>query len=247
MVLELVLSDKEYNDFENFFKKYKNSLFHIKGNKVYFNSRFSNTLEKIDINIKVLNFNNPDEIEKIIENTLNKTFEISKNNKTNKDDFEYRDNNDTFLSSMVNICIYEEIKDIIDFISKLFICILQSHKLKNGNKRFSFMFLNMLLRYLGFYLKWTEKTQFVSSKLFDTNYSNNEYLIYSFVTKLQNRNFTKNDINNLIDTKSENGKFLEKCLNDIIINYSDKSINERHLIVKQEIYNWLKDNIIIRY
>ncbi|WP_165381414.1 type II toxin-antitoxin system death-on-curing family toxin [Mycoplasmopsis phocirhinis] len=146
---------------------------------------------------------------------------------------------------MLKICFYEEINDIFDFVGNLFIFTLQSHKLKNGNKRFSFMFLNTLLRIMGFYLKWTNKSIFIEADIFNYYQQYNEYLIYSFVTKLQNRDFGNYNINEFMSS-SASDPFLSRCYKEIAINYSNQTIEERHARVKNEIKIWLKSNLVIK-
>ena len=45
--------------------------------------------------------------------------------------------------------------DIFELVAFIEYSLLQIHTLLNGNKRFAFSFMVILLRSLGFYLKWT--------------------------------------------------------------------------------------------
>ena len=57
------------------------------------------------------------------------------------------------IVNYINLCSYNEdqLSSIFEFIANLFFRYLIGHKMKNGNKRLSFMFLVNLLRFFGYH------------------------------------------------------------------------------------------------
>lgn len=74
--------------------------------------------------------------------------------------------------------------DLFDFVSELFISILMGHKLSNGNKRLSIVFLKVVLWHFGYYLKFTQG--------FQKDYTIHKTFIEEFVRNLENKE--ENDV-----------------------------------------------------
>lgn len=59
------------------------------------------------------------------------------------------------ITTTINKYAYEECPSVFYFVAELFYKYLMGHKLINGNKRMSLMFLIFLLRFFGYHLPWS--------------------------------------------------------------------------------------------
>ncbi|WP_427902701.1 type II toxin-antitoxin system death-on-curing family toxin [Metamycoplasma alkalescens] len=90
------------------------------------------------------------------------------------------------LTSIVNhYCYIDEEIDIFDFITDIFIRLLNGHFFYDGNKRGTLMFAVQLLKFLGYYFYWNgnNNTMFISDIY--SKYLEKE--LKTFVKKLENK------------------------------------------------------------
>lgn len=59
------------------------------------------------------------------------------------------------ITTTINKYAYEECPSVFYFVAELFYKYLMGHKLINGNKRMSLMFLIFLLRFFDYHLPWS--------------------------------------------------------------------------------------------
>ncbi|QBF34527.1 hypothetical protein EG856_01120 [Mycoplasmopsis phocirhinis] len=74
MNLKLIITRSEAENFNVFFDKYKNSLFSRDEENYFFQSHYKLEKEKLNINLKILNFDDIEVIEKLLNTTLTITF-----------------------------------------------------------------------------------------------------------------------------------------------------------------------------
>lgn len=244
---KIVITAKEYQNFKEFIDTFKSSKVVERDGKYYLN-RHPEDIEEINISPFVINLNNEEyliEIEKRIAQTLEKTLKLVKDNFVNEgsDDYQYVDENDRFNEIIMRVLYYSEINDIFDLFSNIFIQIISSHKLKNGNKRFCFFFLINLLKDFGFYFKW-------SSNLKEKNSYQQlqEREMFCFVSRLSNREYSDfiealNDKE--LELENEKNNIYKWCYNLIQENDKSYTVKERQEKVKKEIKNWIIQNILI--
>ncbi|MBU3830687.1 MAG: type II toxin-antitoxin system death-on-curing family toxin [Candidatus Ureaplasma intestinipullorum] len=153
----LFCSKNEINNINYYIsKKFKNSLisYNSKENEYYFSSKNGN-VEKININIVVLQFNEKlaDSICEILKWSYSQSQSIVNEHTGPFNDPEIYSE----IVNYINLCSYNEdqLSSIFEFIANLFFRYLIGHKMKNGNKRLSFIFLVNLLHYFGYYMFWT--------------------------------------------------------------------------------------------
>lgn len=137
-------------------EKFKNSLinYNYEENEYYFSSKNGN-VEKININIAVLQFNKKlaDLICEILKLSYLQSQSIANEPIGPFNEPEIYSE----IINYINLCYYTEdqLLNIFEFIANLFFRYLIGHKMKNGNKRLSFIFLVNLLHYFGYYMFWT--------------------------------------------------------------------------------------------
>ncbi|WKX02278.1 hypothetical protein [Candidatus Mycoplasma mahonii] len=93
----------------------------------------------------------------------------------------------TIIFSKITKAFYEPPRSIFSFVSGLFINILMGHKLTDGNKRVSLLFLILSLRYFGYHFSW--------SKGIHQNYTFYETKIEKIVKDLEKGYNEKDEIN----------------------------------------------------
>ncbi len=137
-------------------KKFKNSLINYKyeENEYYFSSKNGN-VEKINIDIIVLQFN--EKLADSICEILNLSYSQSQLIVNEPTGLFNEPEIYSEIVNYINLCSYNEdqLSSIFEFIANLFFRYLIGHKMKNGNKRLSFIFLVNLLHYFGYYMFWT--------------------------------------------------------------------------------------------
>ena len=106
---------------------------------------------------------------------VNLSFNLSKGLNTSEP-MDVNDNNKQRLTDLILLKINDyfsyqlnENSDIFELVAFIEYSFLQSHTLLNGNKRFAFSFMVILLRSLGFYLKWTSYN-YKDEKRFEQTY-----------------------------------------------------------------------------
>ncbi|WP_027121280.1 type II toxin-antitoxin system death-on-curing family toxin [Mycoplasma leonicaptivi] len=185
----ILITKHEYDNFDVFIEKFKSSDLEKIDQKYFLNSDFDKSKIQINFNPLLLDFTMDQDIKKIMSivlSALEETFKLVKNYfiKEDLEDFRYVDNNDSFDKIIQNILCYSEIHDIFDLFSNIFIQMLISHKLRNGNKRFSFLFLINLLKSFGFYFKLDFD---LKNKNYYEKIKKNE--MFCFVARLSNRSY----------------------------------------------------------
>lgn len=137
-------------------KKFKNSLisYNSKENEYYFSSKYGN-VEKINIDIIVLQFNK--RLADLICQILNLSYSQSQSIVNEPTGLFNEPEIYSEIVNYINLCSYNEdqLSSIFEFVANLFFRYLIGHKMKNGNKRLSFIFLVNLLRFFGYHLFWT--------------------------------------------------------------------------------------------
>lgn len=144
----------EGNQLDNYIlDKFKNSriTYNYKENHYYFSSLFNNNEEEIDVKFDMISFDD-NLVDTICE--ILKTSYINSKNIANEPAGPF--NEPEIYSEIVNYinkCSYTEddLSSIFEFVANLFFRYLIGHKMKNGNKRLSFMFLVNLLRFFGYH------------------------------------------------------------------------------------------------
>ncbi|WP_027121278.1 type II toxin-antitoxin system death-on-curing family toxin [Mycoplasma leonicaptivi] len=240
----------EFDDIDSFIDKYKSNLLIKDKQHFVFKSKSNNFKEKIQFDFRIIDWNSEQHLTflyHLLCSTLVDTFSFLFENKIEKDDYVYVDKNDTFDIKFQNIINWNnwDNTDIFDFFTEIFVTLLQSHKLKNGNKRFSYIFLSILLNKCGYFLN----PKNLENNNSDSNQNNKscESDLYCFVLKLQNIDFKDIKDNFKFINKSESEIFTmyQNCLDYIENNYQDMSYNERHILVKKEIKKWIQKNTVI--
>ncbi|UWD34221.1 type II toxin-antitoxin system death-on-curing family toxin [Mesomycoplasma molare] len=244
---KIVITAKEYQNFKEFINKYKSSKVVERNGKYYLNYK-TEYEQEIDIQPLIVNLLNVEDLRaimQIIDGSLEKTFKLVKDNFVNEssNDYQYVDENDRFNEIIMRVLYYSEINDIFDLFSNIFIQIISSHKLKNGNKRFCFFFLINLLKDFGFYFKW-------SSNLKEKNSYQQlqEREMFCFVSRLSNREYSDfiealNDKE--LELENEKNNIYKWCYNLIQENDKNCTVKERQEKVKKNIKNWIIQNILI--
>ena len=172
---------------------FKNSLISFSDNKFYFNlSRsyfgYNKEWEEIDIKHSVLNFD--EDLERKICQILSFSYENAKQI-SNEPISELNETIFSEISTTINKYCYQECETIFYFVAELFYKYLMGHKLVNGNKRMSLIFLIFLLRFFGYHMPWS----YGSKK----NYVFYEKQLIKWVEKFQkNQNNCKIEIKNNI-------------------------------------------------
>ncbi|WP_435130336.1 hypothetical protein ACR82Z_01650 [Mycoplasma sp. 6243] len=244
--LEIYITKKEEENFNKFLDKYLSSSVFKLNDEYYFKQKYKAKVNKCSISYNKIDFSDTNDFEllhQLITETVINTFELLQNNWSEEvEDFKYINADDTHIYYLLRHCEYG-INDIFDFFSKLFISLLECHKLINGNKRFAYFFLINLVRFCGFYFKLSTSKKINIYKL------KNERVVYCFVYKLQNRNYEDviNDYKNLNNSITDltNADYLKKCIEEIRLKYENLPVKERQERTKTEIRNWIKKNIVI--
>jgi len=168
--------DSPYNIFWN---KNKNSLFVLENKKTYFLSHYQKNKEEISVSYQEVNFNEDlfESLKNLILESLNEARNISE--EPIPWDNEILSSLESVIGSEINKCIHQNPNSIFDFVGNIFIKYLMGHKLENGNKRFSLVFLILILWYFGYHLNWSSGNK--------KNYSFHEGKMEEFVEKLQNK------------------------------------------------------------
>ena len=179
------LLDIEPPENANFYhQEFKNSLILATENSFYFKSHFKEKLEKINYQYGVINLNNSEHyfsklIAQILENAYLEAKSITKENMG----FEIQKGSikSSILLTINEFTYYtlEDNKNFFDLVTKIFIKILMTHHLDNGNKRLALCFLKRFLWEFGYYLKWTKGMY--------TNYYQYKNIIEEFVAELENK------------------------------------------------------------
>lgn len=130
----------------------KNSLIEFRNGKFYFNSKFKNEPEQIKITFSIFNFdeNLNRKVIQILKESHNKAEMIS-----DEPISKWNENIFSEITTTINKYAYEECPSVFYFVAELFYKYLMGHKLINGNKRMSLMFLIFLLRFFGYHLPWS--------------------------------------------------------------------------------------------
>ena len=130
----------------------KNSLIEFRNGKFYFNSKFKNEPEQIKITFSIFNFdeNLNKKVIQILKESHNKAEMIS-----DEPISKWNENIFSEITTTINKYAYEECPSVFYFVAELFHKYLMGHKLINGNKRMSLMFLIFLLRFFGYHLPWS--------------------------------------------------------------------------------------------
>ncbi|MGZ9432044.1 type II toxin-antitoxin system death-on-curing family toxin [Mycoplasma sp. CB776] len=240
-------TEKEGKKFSEFLLKFKNNLLLYEDAKYYLKE---NKEEIIFENI-VLDFQEEKSLNEILELlklTIERSFETvrTKFPLESDDDYNYVNINDNFydiFERKIWLLSYE-VDDIFDFFSISFISVLEKHKLRNGNKRFSFAFLINLLIVFGYYFKWSNE----DTEIAEFYKKQQEKDIFCFVTRLSNRSY-EDLIANIDDAefKEDNQKneIYKNCFN--FIKQKDINLNSKDRIekVKKEIKEWIIQNTLI--
>ncbi|WP_324672252.1 type II toxin-antitoxin system death-on-curing family toxin [Mycoplasma sp. 888] len=264
MKLKLMLLKKEIENHQHdldtflreYIEKYKGELLQFGNDKnLYFCSKYNNKKILVKIDVFQIDLNDEagyDNLIKLIESALDTAFkDINKKfPKKYDDDYVLIGSKDDIMSKIENIIFYEkdELNDIFDLIGKIFISILEGHRFRNGNKRFTFFFLMCLLSKFKFYLKASDFNSDLEENYYltDMNYRQ-ENDLFCFVTRLSNRNFE--DLKLLLDSKnidkdSQVQNMIKNCFLIIDSNDSNLLIKERQEKVKNEIKEWIQKNTL---
>ena len=138
------------------FKKFKNSLINYNNqeNEFYFCSKFDYE-EKINIKVFILEFS--EKLASIICQILKLSYLQSKSIANEPIGPFNEPEIYSEIINYVNLCSYieDQLSSIFEFVANLFFRYLIGHKMKNGNKRLSFLFLVNLLHYFGYHIFWT--------------------------------------------------------------------------------------------
>ncbi|TDV24146.1 death-on-curing family protein [Mycoplasmopsis mustelae] len=238
--INLILTKIELEKINNFIDTYKKEGIYKQNNKYFFSQNQSN--EECRISYYVLDLNTDEDfylLAEFLNIVSNMTLLTVRKNWTKEvDDFKYINPADTHGIYLLRHCQYG-ITDIFDFFSKLFIALLKCHILVNGNKRFAYFFLITLLRICGFEFR-SKKSKLQS-----------DAQVYCFVYKLQNREYQDiiTDYKNLNGNNSVdlNVKYIKYCSDDIVSKYSNLSIKQRQDATKQEIKEWIQNNVVFSF
>ncbi|AXE60527.1 hypothetical protein DA803_00220 [[Mycoplasma] phocae] len=250
--ISIIVSKYDMEDINSFIKKYHSSMMEYSDNKWYFMSKFKDNPEEINFNIQVLDFNqlNEEDILKHMEINILKATEIAKKISTNQkysDDFILVNEDHAVIDKIRNHLIkfqYEKNWSIIDYYADIFSTLLMSHLFKNGNKRFAYSFLRVLMNRSGFYVKWTYYPYNID--LLDKMNNSIEEKIACFEVCLSNRS-TQDSICTLEQQQlEENETNREYCLSKLQ-KYKNEDIKTRKEMVKNEIKEWIKELICISY
>lgn len=138
-----------------FYKRNKNSLIFEKNDSFYFRSHYSNWSEEIKVECKYLTFDEETckELITILEKAKKQAAKISE--ESIGEEISEKGSHSIIYSSFIK-AQHQTPNSIFYFIAEMFIMLLMGHKLTNGNKRVSFMFLISVLRYFGYHFFWTQ-------------------------------------------------------------------------------------------
>lgn len=174
IIICLCNSDKNHL-MDYLLKEHKNSkiIFSNKDNFFYFNN------ERVVINDVILEFNES------LSNKIKSILKVSYENVKSISDEEYAGpfiEPDIYseIDTYINLCSYQEPKSIFHFVANLFYKYIAGHKMQNGNKRLSFLFMVYLLRFFGYHFFWTKGKK--------TNYKFHQKSIEEWVEKSHNLN-----------------------------------------------------------
>lgn len=162
--------------------EHRNSLikYDYKKSSFYFYSKYGNSSE-IKINLFKLEFN--ETLSKNICDVLKNSFEQSKKIAPNEPSGPFEEPKIySEIINYVNFCSYKENEpdSILEFTANLFYKYLTGHKMVNGNKRLSLLFLINLLRVFGYHFFW--------SKGLKKDYKKHEKDLEEWVKKSHNLN-----------------------------------------------------------
>ncbi len=135
--------------------------------------------EEINFLYSIIEFNKNliDIVKKILKNSYEKIKDIS------EEPFGPFDEETIYseIYSYVNKCSYDgnEPESIFEFVGHMFYKYLLGHKMRNGNKRLSLLFLINLLRYFGYHFYWSEG-EF-------KNFKNHKVTIENWIERLSNK------------------------------------------------------------
>ncbi len=179
--ITIFVTNKEVSSWQN---TIKNKLNHLdidilEINNNYMICHFNDQKEDFKIKYSVIKFN-----EKLIIN-LQKNLKISYTliSKITSDE-SYGNFNEpdiySLITSYANKCNYEEPDSIFEFVANLFYRYLSGHKLNNGNKKLSYLFMINILWFFGYEFNWINK-----------NYNDLENEIILWVQRSYNMNNNK--------------------------------------------------------
>ena len=196
-------------------KDYQEKIFNNHKPKNWSNKKISDNLFNCYLNLKEIKFDITfEELHFSKEQTLidsatkivNLSFNLSKALNTSES-MHANDNNKQRLIDLILLKINDyfsyqlnENSDIFELVAFIEYSLLQSHTLLNGNKRFAFSFMVILLRSLGFYLKWTSY-----------NYKDEKRFEQTIISWIK-----------LINEK--------KCSKEVVVNKIRKTIEEHSII-----------------
>lgn len=196
-------------------KDYQEKIFNNYKPKNWSNKKISDNLFNCYLNLKEIKFDITfEELHFSKEQTLidsatkivNLSFNLSKGLNTSES-MDANDNNKQRLIDLILLKINDyfsyqlnENSDIFELVAFIEYSLLQSHTLLNGKKRFAFSFMVILLRSLGFYLKWTSY-----------NYKDEKRFEQTIISWIK-----------LINEK--------KCSKEVVVNKIRKTIEEHSII-----------------
>ncbi|QNM93524.1 type II toxin-antitoxin system death-on-curing family toxin [Mycoplasma sp. Pen4] len=249
--INITLARADFQNIDEFVNIYKSSLINFNSETCNweFHSKFYQPAE-ILFKIHSIQFNEMKNVENYIkksfeDNIIPKAFAAAKAVKAiSKDpnDFQYVDPNAKIIDKVkqvVNIYSYKEQWSVFDFVTDIFISVLNSHLLKNGNKRFSFSLLKVMLFDFGFYFKWSSNVK--NSSFLEEYNKNIENEIACFEFQLSNAKIA-DLFENSQDFKNQNPTCFKKLSKE-----KELDIKERQEKTRTEIKKWLLNKIIIGY
>ncbi len=130
----------------------KNPLIIYENEKTYFINS-NKDIEEIKILAFEIKFN--EKFAYIISSILKESFEMISEISSNESYGPFDEKSIySEIHNYMHICLYNEPNSIFEFCSNLFYKYLTGHKMKNGNKRLSFLFLINLLNFFGYDFNW---------------------------------------------------------------------------------------------
>lgn len=211
-------------------------------------NEYTNQKEKVTLEVNILNFTTNSDPEKYIDflfdEIIDRTFSFAKNMKTeskDSNDFQYVNSDNTVIDKIKSTLmkyLYIDDWSVIDLVSDLFSSLLNSHLFRNGNKRFCFSFLNILLLKLGYSTKVKIDNELNIDVISAKYLENIEKTIACFEVRLSNQ-----DINTLFDNCTNLESQNPLCY-EILNKEVNLSVSERHNKTLMEIKKWIK-NILL--
>ncbi|QDY86908.1 type II toxin-antitoxin system death-on-curing family toxin [Mycoplasma anserisalpingitidis] len=247
--IQITVGPKDARDINGFINDINhNSLFCFENGEWTLKDDITNKKEKVVLELNKLNFINNDDPEKYIDdlfdNIINTAFVFAKNMKVDSkdsNDFQYVNNDNTVIDKIKSTLMkYFYIDDwsIIDLVSDLFSALLNSHLFRNGNKRFCFSFLNVILFTFGYLTKVKINKEFDIDVMSEKYLENIEKTIACFEVRLSNQ-----DIDTLFTNCTNLANQNPLCF-EILNSEIDLTIPERHDKTLREIKKWIK-NILL--